>query len=717
MIVIILTFFLLSFILIHTFFSSLQSYLLDEQGNLIKASQASPVDIQNILANGAVALDKNGVLPQGQQKYESLKAAGEQFIIANTGNEDITLTGYYNEKHGFIPVAYTLGAEVQYGDGKVAREHLVDNTFDHGRDFDPLFVGPSGYPAPPYDAIGIRRALEIYGNEPIEYLPTYTRMTDDPEYNFRHLMSDVDGKPKTNDNTKREKAFYNGIFLHQDEMFGSIGSDDTFKRGTIDALNRPEEDDLVRRLVDPTVTLSDLMSIRQYKALQSIYELRMAKNFFEGKLGPGDYAFMKNNYRLMDKAFDLDTFTDQESDLARLQKEMVVGVVREWVEDHDINHYRKEFDAHNLEPDYDPFHQHDDLLNAFAARRFSPYSTLPLGESNIPPLIGMEMQKHVYNLHLLDPVTFHPRWIARRLNLTYPAAVSMLKIMDMTHKGWVERNAFEHPDRSDYEEENGMEALLNEASPANKQFDSDIFTPHPVEQTLDVQHPEHLFSRFAPTLIGRISWTKNSEKTYGDLGWRHHQGPAVEMFGDQGMFDMYHYEQQMNRRWAAKEKILDAMEKAAFARWGPITWGNYKPGELHRPPKLPREIISTTLHPPTRHNWVLTTLDEAKSNVYAISVRDKDGYLRHPTYREFRNVRLREKDRRLPFYWRKYHVLGKLPEISNLFVDQVHALKKQMSDQYFPPQPRDVPYNEVVRQAMGENFEGDYEIENIWMNK
>eukprot|EP00461_Guttulinopsis_vulgaris_P003041 UN03042 len=57
-----------------------------------------------------------------------------------------------------------------------------------------------------------------------------------------------------------------------------------------------------------------------------------------------------------------------------------------------------------------------------------------MSESNIPPIIGLEQQRNIYNLHLLDPVTFHPRWLARRLNVDYPRMIGMLKTYDYRHR-------------------------------------------------------------------------------------------------------------------------------------------------------------------------------------------------------------------------------------------------------------------------------------------
>lgn len=701
-------------------------FLVDSTGKLLRDSKGNPINAHGITNVEAIAVRENGSLPNGIKLVEELQGKGVELKPVVSSTNDIVLSGYYNAEHGFIPVTYHLSLPQE--EARDDHKRIKNRELAHNSDYDPVVYGPSGYPVPPPKPRFTKLAEDLARrhNEEDPFLQ-FVRWSDDPEYNFSHLYSDVDGPAGRSPELDSERELLTGMFPDNEEKVGSDMSENR-EYQYIDPLDRPEEDDLARRIIDPTITVTDMMTSRQYNTLQNIYDLRMAKNFFEGRLNPGEYAFVKNNFRLMDKAHDLDTFTDQENDLARIQKEMVVGVVKEWMDDHDIEHYRCEFDAHNVQPDYDPLHQHDDLLNAFAARRFSPYSSMPLSESNIPPLIGAELQKHVYNLHLLDPVTFHPRWIARRLNLTYPAAISLMKVQDMLHKAIMDQGtgvefqkavpdnlgARHNEEVSDIEmdpledvESPVLDAqiaddrtLAGDTRPANRDFNSDVPSIYPIEQTLDDQSPEHLFSRFAPTLIGRVSWTKNPEKFVGDSAWRHAQSPDVAMLGDEALFDAYHYEQEMNRRWASKEKLLDAMEKAAFSKWGPITWGNYKPGELHTPPKLPREIISTTLHPPSRHNWVLTQLDEAKHNIYAICVRDKEGYLRHPTYREFRNVRLREKDRRLPFYWRRHHVLGKLPQISNLFVEQVHALKKQMADQYMPPGD-----HKRINEAMAEAYD------------
>jgi len=198
----------------------------------------------------------------------------------------------------------------------------------------------------------------------------------------------------------------------------------------------------------------------------------------------------------------------------------------------------------------------------------------------------------------------------------------------------------------------------------------DLQLPYPPETTLNSDELEPYLAVDAPHLIGRVSF---EDDTFRDPAWRDERFAPARLVHDADVEAGVSVEKEqddLNRRWANREQILDAVEKATFARFGPVHWASGR-GTLQRPPKQPREVLATNLQPPGRHNWVLTGTDEAYRSVFSLMVRDRDGYLRHPTFREFSLVRQREKDARLPFYWRKYKVAGKMPEVSASYVDQV----------------------------------------------
>jgi len=570
----------------------------------------------------------------------------------------------------------------------VADAQRVHSMYKNRTQFDSWEMGPGGYMRSNVDhqlddsamlnvslrtKYGRIKNLQTFDSRKNAYDPE----TEDPAYNMRNFETDAEVYDVHTKDLVSD--FYRDMYTNiPTDLFTDMGDDSGPDWGDsmiqeVEPGDRPDDVDLGRRFLNMQHWLADPLSPRQVKIMRQLYEARKLEAFWSGTMSPFDSAEVYNNLRMADKMIDADTHMDHDRELARLHREIVVGVVREILDDQDVFQHSLEFDSYNLEPDLHTTRAHFDHINVFAARRFSPYTTLPLSESNIPPLIGIEQQRNIYNLHLLDPVTFHPRWLARRLNISYSQCIAMLKIYDFRHK--VNMSKSFHDDDSNYHEAvDGIDDL-----PINPDFDNtDLVLPNPPEIQFGQMDEEYLYSRFAPNLIGRVSWTKSRERedTRTDAGFR-------ESFGSQDMFGGDHVaktidllEDRLNRRYMEEEQMLDALEQASFARFGPITFGTTKHGQLHRPPKMPREIISSSLHPPSRNNWALTTLDEAKNATYGIMIRDRDGYLRHPTYREFRAVRFREKDRRTPFFYRRHHVLGKLPEISSLFIDQVTQIKK-----------------------------------------
>lgn len=130
------------------------------------------------------------------------------------------------------------------------------------------------------------------------------------------------------------------------------------------------------------------------------------------------------------------------------------------------------------------------------------------------------------------------------------------------------------------------------------------------------------------------------------------------------------------RKWISKQELLDQIEQAEYARWGPVDWtaGANAP---HNPQFSQVDVLSPTLGAKERHNWILTVLDETRKKraarmirdpdtgkprlaaskpekIFSVLVRDKDGILRTPNFQEWKAVRFRERDRRLPFDFRPY---------------------------------------------------------------
>ncbi len=388
--------------------------------------------------------------------------------------------------------------------------------------------------------------------------------------------------------------------------------------------------------------------------------------------------------RAREIAANMDNRDSEERDMALFRREIVTGAVENSREQIAQRHQLAEHDT--IINDYD-ISRHDEVDDSRlhrASRLLSPYEMLPVTDAAIPPFIAIEQQTHIYNLHKLDPSTFHPRWIAKRLNITPAAVVAMLKAQDLVHKSHLPNRSAETgmPQLSDCDDENS-DGLDNPTE--KEEFDSfvdvkdervlyprtldDLQIPYPPEQLLGPSDVEGDLQLDAPHLIGRVSF---DDDIFRDPAWQSEAFAPVRLVTDPEVAarTVEREEDRLNRLWARKDTIADAVEKASFAKFGPVHWASGQ-RTLHRPPKLPREIISRDLQPPSKHNWVLTATDENFRSTFSIMVRDRDGYLRHPTFREFNAVRLRERDRRLPFFWRRHKVLAKLPEISSAYVDQV----------------------------------------------
>lgn len=430
------------------------------------------------------------------------------------------------------------------------------------------------------------------------------------------------------------------------------------------------------------------------------------------------------------------------------ERSMVRELLLESSDKREMVKYENELYKDRESGHYDPETNRDYVIDEESehrmARRLSPYDRLPLGDLSHPPIIGIEQQMHITHLHKLDPATFHPRWLAKRLNLPPEAMLAMLKAGDFNLRSLYDDTGIKkHPllgrdifseDMSD--EENEMNLMdqrskaeqshvdndnynlatgggedadeverLMEADQVNYEpgvFD-DVQLPRPIELALTADDDEFHIALDASGLIGKVSWDPSP---FREVAWQEEVTSNPQMFSDWNLQAAQKIRERMQRRWISYEQRLDAIDKASFAKFGPVHYASGRNG-AQRPPKLPREIISTSLMPRSRHNWVLTGIDEAKKAIYSIQVRDKDGYLRHPTYREFRNVRYRERDARLPFYLRRFQVIAKAPEVTGEYLANIFHRRAADSDQFFR---RQVPNYNYIKELQEFNMEPVREV-------
>jgi len=410
-------------------------------------------------------------------------------------------------------------------------------------------------------------------------------------------------------------------------------------------------------------------SIRDINVVADIHARQLKQKFFDGTLPGDEYNFLLANNRETEFQMGLDLGEDGSgaADLRKYRRELLLQGrrAREEYEER-LNEY-EDSPSVRTEPQINSKYELDDEDEHLMTRRITPYDLSEPGYSHMPPIIGIEQQTNLYHLHKLDPVTFHPRWIARRLNIEPAYVIGMLKGMDLLHKSqlWAHQLIPRIPS------ETPGDVSLDAGE--NAQADQVDITP--AELHLEESDVEFVYGGELPFMIGKVSW---DDSIYRDPAWEAEPWADLVWYQDSNARAIRAEEARRHRRWASKQQREDAIERASFARFGPVHWASGR-NTVHRPPKMPREIISTTIFPPSRHNWILTDLSEAKSkSTFAICVRDKDGYLRHPTFREFKNVRYRERDRRLPFYLREYEVIAKVPEISSVYISQLATLRENI---------------------------------------
>ncbi len=435
----------------------------------------------------------------------------------------------------------------------------------------------------------------------------------------------------------------------------------------------------VEDLLNPTQVRPDPFYVRAQQNFEGneekLYLQRMEDNvrakFMAGTLDDDNYVAMMAINRGREYSLGLESSDREEMDARNFRRDIMLNLSGLREDRKEEEELYNDDDSMKREPGIDADFQLDSVTEHKIARRVQPYDLPEIEDSDIPPAIGIEQQTNIYNLHKLDPVTFHPRWLARRLNIPPAAVLAILKGQDALHTQLTiglkdKAKDADFGSDTEQEEEANLFGSENEMSEEIEVI-SDVQVPHPPETLLSPDlDDEFYFAIEAPHLIGRVSWDNS---VYRDPAWASPAWADGRFVSDIGMQSFMKEQESRNRRWASFEQRQDALEKASFARFGPVHWSSGR-ASVHRPPKLPREIISTTIFPPTRFNWILTGIGERKKNVYSIQVRDRDGYLRHPTHREFKTVRARERDLRLPFFWRRHHVIAKVPEISNTFIDQ-----------------------------------------------
>ena len=443
-----------------------------------------------------------------------------------------------------------------------------------------------------------------------------------------------------------------------------------------------DNDSLSRTLQDPVEYLQDNLSPTQYRILYNNVERRRENAFHANQLSDDEWMSLYSRSRSRESLMGMDGSETEERELLLMRREITTGALEAMRERKEERHKLNDHDTVIYDNDVDTKADLDEMHMHRISRQLQPYEVLPVTDKGSAPFIAIEQQTHVYNLHKLDPATFHPRWIAKRLNISPNAVVAMLKAQDLIHKTHIHERSSRvgesrNPDpAADSSEDDGRPLpsgpevdLLDERVLYPRTLD-DLQMPYPPETTLSSESTETLLSLDAPHLIGKVSFEEDS---FRDPAWGREKYAPVRLIHEADLDKRGGAEReqdQLNRMWAKKEQILDAVERATFAKFGPVHWASGR-GTLQRPPKMPREIISPDLQPHARHNWVLTGTEESYRSTFTVSVRDRDGYLRHPTFREFMKVRRRERDQRLPFYWRKHKVVAKLPEVSAMYVDQV----------------------------------------------
>jgi hypothetical protein len=200
-----------------------------------------------------------------------------------------------------------------------------------------------------------------------------------------------------------------------------------------------------------------------------------------------------------------------------------------------------------------------------------------------PWRLSNRVKKKMYELHVYNPVKWHPRSLAALFKISSKRADAILRL-EALEEQYVAM---------------GIPLLAPEDTATERIHPSaDAIWDHP----------------YVPVL---------------------NTGPPVRMMDEVQVFDDIERTKRNQNRLRALGEQLSEIERDYHQDMG--AYGERVPARVK-----PKALDSTLFHP-NRYSWVMTDISDAKNNNFSIAVRDAKGELREPNADEYALVRNKEK--------------------------------------------------------------------------